>query len=131
MPWYIYALTSALFFTAQDLLMRILAIKTDNPRIFSVVFNLWGAFFAIVAFIIQGGSFSELSNLTPLNICFIISTVILYGIYERYNFVARKGINASSLSIIYKLSLVIGVIGSILFFHESITIKKLSGLLVS
>lgn len=127
MPWHFYALLSALIFAVQDLLMRVLAVKSDIPRAFSVVFNLWGAFFAILAFIIQGGSFSQLSKLTPLNILFISSTIILYGLYERYQFSARKGINASSLSIIFRLSTVIAFIGSIVFLREVLTINKIIG----
>jgi len=127
MPWYIYALLSTLFFAAQDLLMRVLAVKSGIPRVFSVVFNLWGAFFAILAFIIQGGSFTDLKSLTSTNIILIICAVILYGLYERTHFSARKGVDASSFSIIFRLTTVIAFIGSILFLHESITINKFMG----
>ncbi|MEK7577279.1 MAG: DMT family transporter [Patescibacteria group bacterium] len=127
MPWYFYALLSTLFFAAQDLLMRVLAIKSGVPRVFSVVFNLWGAFFAILAFVIQGGSFYDLKNLTPITIILIICAVILYGFYERTHFSARKGIDASSFAIIFRLTTVIAFVGSILFLHESITIHKFIG----
>lgn len=127
MPWYIYALLSAVFFASQDLLMRVLAIKTNNPRIFSVVFNGWGAFFALIIFILQRGSFSEITTVSFSNLILILSTILLYGLYERYNFQARKVVNASSLSIIYRLNTVFAFIGSIIFLHEALTASKVIG----
>lgn len=127
MPWYFYALLSTVFFAAQDLFMRVLAVKSGVPRIFSVVFNLWGAFFAILAFIIQKGSFNDLKALTPSNIILILCAIILYGLYERTHFSARKGIDASSFSIIFRLNTVIAFIGSIVWLNESITVDKIFG----
>lgn len=103
MPWYFYALLSALFFAAQELLMRVLAIKSGIPRVFSVIFNAWGAFFAVIVFILQRGSFSGLWQLSPVQYVLIVSSMIAYGLYERYQFTARKGLDASFLAIIFRL----------------------------
>jgi drug/metabolite transporter (DMT)-like permease len=127
MTWLWYALASVLFFTAQDLLMRVLAIKTTQPRIFSVVFNLWGSLFAIIVFMSEGGSFDSLRHLTPLQYGLLASTILLYGFYERFNFSARKAVNASTLSIIYRMSPVIAFAGSILFLHEPMSVHKAFG----
>ncbi len=127
MNWLVYAIGAIFFFATQDILMRVLAIKSDHSRIFSFVFNLWGAFFALIAFIIQGGSFAELFLVPPSTIWFIATAILLYGLYERVQFIARKGIDASSLTVIYQLSPVIGFLGAILFLNEQPTILKIIG----
>ena len=127
MPWYVYALTSALFFASQELLMRMLAIKSDKPRIFSVVFNMWGALFALTVFLLQRGSFTPLWQLSPVQILLIFGSVIAYGLYERYQFTARKHLEASTLSIIFRLETGIAFIGSIIFLHEALLPVKAMG----
>lgn len=129
MPWYAYAIGSALFFAAQDLLMRLLAIKSFSPRASSVVFNIWGACFALIAFILQGGSMNILTRLSVPHVLLICIAIILYGLYERNQFIARKGIDAASFSIISRLSTVMAFVGSILFLKESFTLVKLAGTL--
>lgn len=127
MNWLVFATGAILFFAAQDIMMRVLAIKSDHSRIFSFVFNIWGAFFALIAFILQGGSFTQLVVVPPSTIWLIGLAVLLYGLYERVQFIARKGIDASSLTVIYQLSPVIGFLGALLFLNEQPTPLKLVG----
>lgn len=127
MPWYMYALASALLFAAQELIMRILAIKSVVPRVFSVVFNAWGAFFAIVVFFLQRGSFTQLWQLTPFHYILIVSAMLAYGLYERFQFTARKGLDASVIAIIFRLETAFLFIGAIVFLHEALTVAKIIG----
>ncbi len=127
MPWYIFALASAIFFASQELLMRVLAIKTNSPRIFSVMFNLWGALFALIAFVLQGGSFMGLRALPLSQYMLIATSGVAYGLYERYQFSARKDIDASSFSVISSMTTVMAFIGAIFFLRESLTIAKALG----
>ena len=126
MPWYIYALLSTLFFAAQDLLMRVLAVKAISLEYFLSCL-ICGARFCYSCIYYSGGSFHDLKNLTPINIILIICAVVLYGFYERTHFSARKEVDASSFSIIFRLTTVIAFIGSILFLHEFITLNKFIG----
>lgn len=130
MLWFFLALSSALIFAAQELLMRILAVKTGSPRVFAVVFNLWGGLFAIIMFILERGSLTSLSGLTPAQYLLIGSTVILYGLYERIQFFARQGTDASTFAIIFRLSTVIGFAGAILFLQETLTVEKIIGVVL-
>lgn len=127
MLWFILALGSAFIFAAQELLMRILAVRTGSPRLFAVVFNLWGAAFAILLFLLERGSLAALWGLTPLQYVLLASTVILYGLYERTQFFARSGTDASTFAIIFRLSTVIGFIGAIFFLQETLTAEKIIG----
>ncbi len=130
MLWFFLALASALIFAAQELLMRILAIRTGSPRIFAVVFNLWGAGFALLLFLLERGSLSGLWGLTPIQYVLLASTIILYGLYERTQFYARQGTDASTFAIIFRLSTVIGFIGAILFLNEPLTTEKIAGVIL-
>ncbi|MEK7073894.1 MAG: DMT family transporter, partial [Patescibacteria group bacterium] len=126
--WFLFAVSSAIIFASQELLMRILSIKTGNPRIFSLVFNLWGAAFAIALFILQGGSFSALTALSLPQYLLIGAAVLAYGLYERFQFFARRGLDAGTFTIIMRLQTVIGFVGAIFFLQESLTISKIAGL---
>lgn len=127
MLWFILALASACIFTAQELLMRVLAIRTNSPRVFAVVFNLWGAGFAMLLFLFERGSLSGLLGLNPIQYMLIASTVLLYGFYERTQFYARQGTDASTFAIIFRLSTVIGFVGAIIFLRETLTPEKVIG----
>ncbi len=129
MLWFFLALASAFIFTAQELLMRVLAIRTGSPRIFAVVFNLWGAGFALLLFLFERGSFSGLWGLSPVQYLFLTSTVILYGLYERTQFYARQGTDASTFAIIFRLSTVIGFVGAIVFLQEALSPEKIAGVI--
>lgn len=131
MNWFIFAVGAIFFFAAQDILMRVLAIKSDHSRVFSFVFNLWGAFFAFIAFVVQGGSFSEIFQVPASTLWLIAIGVLFYGVYERVQFIARKGIDASSLTVIYQLSPVIGFLGALVFLGEHLTPIKLVGTILA
>lgn len=130
MLWFFLALASALIFAAQELLMRVLAIRTGSPRVFAVVFNLWGAGFALLLFLLERGSLAGLRRLTPVQYILLASTVILYGLYERTQFYARQGTDASTFAIIFRLSTVIGFVGAILFLQEPLTTEKIAGVML-
>lgn len=130
MLWFYYALIGSIIFAAQELLMRVLSVRTGAPRLFAIAFNLWGALFAIVLFIIQGGSFSTLSTLSATQILLVILAAACYGFYERYQFFARRGMDAATFSIVIRINTVIGFIGAIIFLHEPLTLMKSIGLLL-
>jgi drug/metabolite transporter (DMT)-like permease len=127
MPWYIFALGSALFYAATDLLQRLLAVKSKIPRVYSVVFNIYGVLFACFVFVLQGGSFADIQSISIHQYILILCAIVLYGFFERYNIYARKHIEASTFNIIFRLGTVIGFIGSIVLLHEAVTIPKIIG----
>lgn len=130
MLWFFLALGSAFIFASQELLMRILAVRTDAPRLFSVVFNLYGAAFAVLLFLSERGSLAALWGLTPVQYTLLASSILLYGLYERTQFFARSGTDASTFAIIFRLSTVIGFIGAIFFLQEAMTPGKIAGVIL-
>lgn len=63
----------------------------------------------------------------PAQVLFILLAILFYGIYERFHFSARKHIDASTMSVIFRLAPVIAFAGSLALFHESLTWEKLFG----
>ncbi len=125
--WLILSLMAVVMFTAQNLLMRVLAVKSTHPRTFSVVFNSWGTLFAAILFIIERPSLANLPQFSWTQTLLIVGAILAYGLYERTHFLARKQIDASTTAILFRLSPVITFIGAILFLHEPLTITKLVG----
>ncbi|MDP1722814.1 MAG: DMT family transporter [Candidatus Gottesmanbacteria bacterium] len=125
--WLILSLMAVVMFTAQNLLMRVLAVKSVHPRTFSVVFNGWGTIFAAILFLIERPSLVNLPHISWIQWILIAAAVLGYGLYERTHFLARKELEASTIAILFRLTYVITFIGAILFLHEPLTITKLIG----
>lgn len=127
MLWFWLSIASVILFTAVNLLMRVLAVKSEDPRTFSVVFNAWGGLFALILFLPQLPHIALPAAITPVQVLFILLAILFYGIYERFHFSARKHIDASTMSVIFRLAPVIAFAGSLALFHESLTWEKLLG----
>lgn len=125
--WLIFAILAALMFTAQNLLMRILAVKSVHPRTFSFVFNSWGTLFAAMLFLIERPSLSSLVQISWTQWGLVAGATLGYGLYERTHFLVRKELDASTTAILFRLTPVITFIGAILFLHEPLSMAKLGG----
>ena len=125
--WLILTLLAVLMFTAQNLLMRVLAVKSVHPRTFSFIYNSWGTLFAAILFIIERPSLTNLPPFTWTQTLLIVGATLGYGLYERSHFLARKELDASTTAILFRLTPVITFIGAILFLREQLTITKLLG----
>lgn len=125
--WLILALLAAFMFTAQNLLMRVLAVKSVHPRTFSFVFNSWGTLFSILYIIVDPPSLTMLPNISSTQWLLIFGAVLGYGMFERTHFSVRKQLDASTTAILFRLTPVITLIGAVLFLHESLSLIKLIG----
>ena len=125
--WLILSLAAVLMFTAQNLLMRVLAVKSVHPRTFSFVFNSWGTFFAAILFLFERPSLGALPQISWIQWVLIVAATLGYGLYERTHFLARKQLDASTTAILFRLSPVITFIGALLFLHEPLTFSRLVG----
>ena len=125
--WLILSLAAVFMFTTQNLLMRVLAVKSDHPRTFSFIFNSWGVLFAVLFFIIEHPSFTNIHPISWYQTALIAGAALGYGLYERTHFLARKHLEASTTAVLFRLSPVIAFVGSIVFLHESLSLLKLLG----
>ena len=125
--WLILSLAAVLMFTAQNILMRVLAVKSDHPRTFSFIFNLWGTLFALLIFAIERPSMISITRISWLQILLIGGAALGYGLYERTHFLARKHLDASTTAVLFRLGPIIAFIGAIIFLHEPLTVTKFIG----
>ncbi|TSC88159.1 MAG: Uncharacterized protein G01um101416_182 [Microgenomates group bacterium Gr01-1014_16] len=122
MTWLILASTAAVLFSLNSLLGRVLAVKSQNPRAFAFVYNLFGALFALGLWFLHP---QPISNVPPLAWQLLVLSIILYGVFNRFEFYARKHVESSTLSILTKFIPVITFTLSIVIWKETVTLNKL------
>lgn len=125
--WLIFSISAALIFTSVNLLTRILAVKSVNPRAFSLVYSLWGVLFACSVFVLERSVAPDIWRLPPIQYVLLAAAALMYGVFERSQFIARKHIEASTLVILFRLTPVVAFAGSLIVFGESVTLGKLIG----
>lgn len=125
--WLFLSLLSVFMFTGVDLLLRVLAVKTEHPRSTSFVFNSWGALFAILLLLAELPTLTFPTSLSANHLAIILLTTLGYGLYERSHFSARKHIDASTMAILMRLAPLIALLGSLFFFNERISPRQAMG----
>ncbi|MEK7595030.1 MAG: DMT family transporter [Patescibacteria group bacterium] len=122
MAWEINALISSILFSLNSILGRSLAVKSEDPRAFAFVYNAIAAGFALVFLVFEQTKF------TPLPMWVIILSalnMVTYGIFNRYEFFARKYVEASTYTILTKFIPIVTFTIAILFLGESLTFPKI------
>lgn len=96
----------------------------------SVLFNLIAAILAIILFFVTGSykTFSFPSGYLPWLILLVAS--FAYGMFERGRFVASKLLDASLLTTIANINVLVAFTGSLLLYHEKLTPYKIIGALL-
>lgn len=125
--WLLLSLLSALAFTALNLLTRVLAVKSNHPRAFSFVYNCWGVLFATSIFLLEGSGIPRLSMLPSRQLGYLALAACFYALFERYQFIARKHIESSTLAIVFRLTTVTAFVGSLVLFNEPAPLSKIVG----
>lgn len=128
MTWFIYTISVLIIFTFWNLWIKILAVQSRDERAFSFVYNLWGAFFAIILYAFTTPSPLSLPKIPLIGMVFILTASLFYGGFERLQFYARKAIDASTITILFRLAPIITFITSIIFLHEQFTFSKFIGM---
>ena len=127
MGWFALALSSVVFFTTLNLLQRVLAVKSRDPRAMSLVFNFIAAILATLIFFVTG-SHKNFSLPTGYSAWITLAVAcLMYGLYERGRFYAAKYLEASTLIIVLNISVVVAFIGSLFLYSEPLSLRKLIG----
>ncbi len=124
--WLFFAISAALLFTSLNLLMRVLAVKSEHPRAFAFSFNVFGAFFAILLIFLEGKPSFNIAPDFWVGIL-ILFAIMFYGLFERLQIYAKKHIDASTTAILFRLSPVLTFILSIILLKEALTLQKILG----
>jgi transporter family protein len=123
--WWIYALLSALFASLTAILAKIGVKDVDSDlataiRTVVILFITWG----IVFF---KGSFHSFNSLTKHNLIFLGLSGIATGLSWLFYFKALQIGKVSQVAPVDKLSVALTIILSVVFLHESLTIKTAIG----
>lgn len=127
MSWIILAFGSVFFFTANNLLQRILASDSKHPRAMAISFNVIAALIALLIFVLTGSFKHFILPSAPKAWIALMIACFCYGMFERGRFIAAKLIDASVLTTIFTISVLVAYIGSFFLYSESLTTYKLLG----
>lgn len=127
MTWFYFATSSIIFFTVMNLIQRRLAVDSKYQRATSVVFNFYSVLIALTIFIFSGSYKNIVWPRESVAWIFLISASIFYSLYERGRFVAAKLLDASTLTIVSNISVVVAFIGALFLYSESLTVNKAIG----
>jgi drug/metabolite transporter (DMT)-like permease len=118
MNWLILTLFSVVISSAATILQRVL-MKSDksNPYSYAVIFHFLLGFLVLICGLIRGSNFSLFSG----NVYLLFLAAALWGICQVFLFKALQTVEASELTIISGLRVVITIITSIIFLNQIFT----------
>ena len=127
MTWARLAFGSVFFFTSLNLLQRTLAVDSKHPRAMAILFNSIAALIALLIFTITGSFKNFAIPLEPRAWIVLIIASFFYAMFERGRFVAAKLLDASVLTTVENISVLVAFIGSLFLYSEALTSHKLLG----
>lgn len=127
MSWILLVFSSVVLFTSLNLLQRLLAVDSKNPRAMAVLFNSIAALIAILIFVFTGSYKSFALPTDPKAWIALLVASFCYGMFERGRFVAAKLLDASILTTIVDIAALVAFVGSLFLYSEPLTPHKLLG----
>lgn len=127
MSWVLLALGSVAFFTSLNLLQRVLAVDSKHPRAMAILFNAIAALIALLIFAITGSYKNFVLPTDPKAWIALLLASFFYAMFERGRFLAAKLLDASVLTTIVNISVLVAFVGALLLYSEPLTTHKLLG----
>ncbi len=115
MNWLILTLLSVLISSAATIFQRVL-MKSDksNPYSYAVVFHFLLGFLILIVGLVRGSDFSLFSG----NVYILFLAAALWGVCQVFLFKALQTVEASELTIVSGLRVVITIVASIVFLNQ-------------
>jgi len=127
MTWLLYAFSAVVMFTLLNLLQRTIATESENPRAMAIVFNVIALVMAILIFLFTGSYQNFQLPTNPSAYLAIGAAVMFYGLFERGRFYTAKLLDASVLTTILNISVLVSFSGALILYQEPLTLQKLLG----
>lgn len=127
MTWFLYSILSLSGFISYSLAGRKLVKNAKNPQAFTVIYNGTVALLSPLLFIFDQ---TLPSNITPKIVLFTFIGLLIWGIFGRYEYFARKNTEASVFTVVADLAPALNFLLSALILKEQITIYKILGILL-
>lgn len=127
MSWLYLTISSIFLFAGVNITQRLVATKSQDPRVSAVVFNSIAALIAVFISLITGG----LRNISlPSHSSAwigLLFAILFYGLYERGRLHAAQKLDASVMTIIQNLAVAVAFVGSSILYNEMIQASKVLG----
>jgi drug/metabolite transporter (DMT)-like permease len=125
MTWFIYSILSLCGSILYSLAGRKLVKNAKNPQAFAVIYNGTVALLSPLLFIFDQ---TLPSNITPKIVLFTLIGLLIWGIFGRYEYFARKNTEASVFTVVADLAPTLNFLLSALILKEQITGYKILGI---
>lgn len=109
---------------------KVLAVDSKNPRALAVIFNFFASLIAISIFVANGSYLKFRLPHESSAWWFLLIACLFYTLFERLRFKIAKLLDASILSTITNVSVLVAFTGSLILYGESITAEKILGALL-
>lgn len=127
MSWLLLSVLSLAFFVIYDVAGRLFATRSHNPQAFAVIYNGTVALLAPLLFLLDS---TTPHNITPTVIITTIIGVLIWGLFGRFEYFAKKHTEISTMTIVTKLDIILNFTLSLIFLHESVTTNKIIGIIL-
>lgn len=125
MSWFILAIFALTSFVLYDLAGRHLATRSNNPQAFAIIYNLAVTALAPLLFLFDP---TLPHNITPRVIIFTVAGLVVWGLFGRFEYFAKKHTEASTMTIVTKLDVILNFILVMAFLGEKPTPAKFLGM---
>lgn len=125
MSWFILALFALTSFVLYDLAGRHLATRSNNPQAFAIIYNLAVTILAPLLFLFDP---TLPHDITLRVVIFTIIGLLVWGLFGRFEYFAKKHTEASTLTIVAKLDVILNFILVMMFLGEKPTPLKFVGM---
>lgn len=125
MSWFILSLFALISFVLYDLAGRYLATRSSNPQAFAIIYNLAVTILAPLLFLFDP---TLPHDITPRVIIITIIGLVVWGLFGRFEYFAKKHTEASTMTIVTKLDVILNFLLVILFLGEKPTPIKFIGM---
>lgn len=101
--------------------------KSEDPLAFSVLYGFYTAFISLIILFFEPWRFGDI---TPKILLITFIATVLFGIMQAAEFLARKYLEASRMTILFQLTPVITFFAAVLFINETFSTEKLLAILL-
>ncbi|TSC62365.1 MAG: Uncharacterized protein Athens041674_528 [Parcubacteria group bacterium Athens0416_74] len=121
----ILGLVTAVLFSCFALMGRSMSTGSESPLSSSFIYGAYASVFAVPLLWYGEWEFSDMSYVVIL---ITVIATFFYGMYDTFQFFARKHIQASQYTVMFQVLPIIVLVGSALFLNETVYVEKVGAM---
>lgn len=127
MAWYIYALVPLFLYTVFNILTRVVLRDTEDTKSFAVLFYGLTALINLAIGIVEP---IRVGTITPTVGWLTAVVFVIWGVFGFLETNAKKYTEISTFMVLVKIGTVLSFILSVVFLHETLTVRKVVALVI-